>query len=92
MLLARGFEWQREALVFVFRGDVFAAFDNLTPSLMEKATKFAGNDTCIIADILEEMMDLTLQATLDTVQLDEAIPFNRFAEEGSSLAVELRMR
>jgi hypothetical protein len=39
-----------------------------------------------IAAILEEMSDLTMQATLGDVQLDDALPFNRCARQGAKEA------
>ena len=54
LILAKAFEWRGQERVFVFSGDVLAAFDNMTPGVICNTMQAWCIHPCVTAAMLSE--------------------------------------
>ena len=82
LLLCRGWEWQLQSPVYVFNGDVQAAFDNMRPNVVVKALQAAQLHPRIIAAMMTETTGASCWPEFDGISLEEPVSFNKCAKQG----------
>jgi hypothetical protein len=82
LLLCRGWEWQLQSPVYVFNGDIQAAFDNMRPDTVVKALQAASLHPRIIAAMMAESGGTVCWPEFDSISLEHPIRFNKCAKQG----------
>ena len=82
LLLNRGMEWHEQVPIFLFGGDILAAFDNLHPEVAIKGLQAARLHPRLIAAIAAESVGLQCSPNFQGVHLEHAIPFTRCIRQG----------
>ena len=82
-LMSRGWEWQNQAPIFVFNGDIFAAFDDMRPETIAEALQAAQLHPRLVAALLQETIGLQCAPEFAGVTLDERVPFTKCARQGA---------
>ena len=82
LLLCRGWEWQLKSPVYVFNGDILAAFDNMRPDVVVDSLQAARVHPRIVAAMMSENTRTVCWPEFDAITLDEPIRFNKCAKQG----------
>ena len=82
LLLSRGWEWQNRCPVFIFNGDILAAFDNMRPDAVVAGLRAGGLHPRVIAAMLAETVNLSCYPEFDGIGLDKPVSFNKCAKQG----------
>jgi len=82
ILLSKGHEWHGQDDVFIGQGDVKAAFDNLTLTVVLDAMKFWKFDPSLTRALLEESLSLMAEARFPGIDSTIPFPFNRSIRQG----------